>query len=140
MLYWSFLIFLRAKPRPSKKARLSKPTEEDTAAKLERTIDPEEANLDDILNDPPPQDQDIVIEQAEIDATDHADQLTSPIRTDNLVSPAKNADKPVTPVWVAEENDDDVLSTVIGHTDPGNPVALSRHTAKEEFSAIGKGK
>lgn len=30
--------------------------------------------------------------------------------------------------------------TSIGRTEPGNPVALSRHTAKEEFAAIGKGK
>ena len=32
------------------------------------------------------------------------------------------------------------MITGIGHTTPGNPVALSKHTAKDELSAIGKGK
>ena len=39
-----------------------------------------------------------------------------------------------------DAKDDEVVITGIGRTEPGNPVALSRHTAKEEFSAIGKGK
>ena len=39
-----------------------------------------------------------------------------------------------------DAKDDEVVITGIGRTEPGNPVALSRHTAKEEFAAIGKGK
>ena len=39
-----------------------------------------------------------------------------------------------------DAKDDEVVITGIGRTEPGNPVALSRHTGKEEFAAIGKGK
>ena len=39
-----------------------------------------------------------------------------------------------------DAKDDEVVITGIGCIEPGNPVALSRHTAKEEFAAIGKGK
>ena len=113
-------IFLSAKPRPSKKARLNKPADEDVAVEPEKTPDPEETNIDAILNDPPPQDHDFVAEQAEVDTTSHADQPTSPVRTD--------------------DKDDDIMITGTGHTAPGNPVALSKHTAKDELSAIGKGK
>ena len=134
------LYFLSAKPRPSKKARLNKTTEENAAAEPERIPDPAEANLDDVLNDPPPQDHDFVAEEAEVDTIGPVDQPTSSIWTDKPASPAKNTDKPATPVQTSEEKDDDVLITGFGHTEPSNPVALSRHTAKEEFSAMGKGK
>ena len=36
--------------------------------------------------------------------------------------------------------DVEVVITVTGHTEPNNPVALSKHSAKEEFAAFGKGK
>ena len=134
-------IFLSAKPRPSKKARLNKPADEDVAVEPEKTPDPEETNIDAILNDPPPQDHDFVAEQVEVDTTSHADQPTSPIRTDDKpTSPVKNTDKPPTPVTAADDKDDDIMITVTGHTAPGNPVALSKHTAKDELSTIGKGK
>ena len=32
------------------------------------------------------------------------------------------------------------MITGTGHTTPGNPVALSKHTAKDELCEIGKGK
>ena len=35
---------------------------------------------------------------------------------------------------------DDDMITGFGHTAPCNPVALSKHSAKEEFSAMDKGK
>ena len=134
-------IFLSAKPRPSKKARLNKPADEDVAVEPEKTPDPEETNIDAILNDPPPQDHDFVAEQAEVDTTSHANQPTSPVRTDNKpASPVKNTDKPPTPVTAADDKDDDIMITGTGHTTPGNPVALSKHTAKDDLSAIGKGK
>ena len=105
-------IFLSAKPRPSKKARLNKPADEDVAVEPEKTPDPEETNIDAILNDPPPQDHDFVAEQAEVDTTSHADQPTSPIRTDNKpASPVKNTDKPPTPVTAADDKDDDIMIT-----------------------------
>ena len=40
----------------------------------------------------------------------------------------------------ADDKEDDVMITGVGHTTPGNPVALSKHSAKEEFSAMDKGK
>ena len=134
-------IFLSAKPRPSKKARLNKPADANVAVEPEKTLDLEETNVDAILNDPPPQDHDFVAEQAEVDTTSHADQPTSPVWTDDKpVIPGKNTDKPPTPVTASDDKDDDIMITGTGHTTPGNPVALSKHTAKDELSAIGKGK
>ena len=34
------------------------------------------------------------------------------------------------PARAADEQDDDVMITGTGHSTPGNPVALSKHTAK----------
>ena len=142
ILYWSLcLSFLSAKPRPSKKARLSKPADDNVAAEPETTPDPEETDADAMLNDPPPQDHDFLAEQVQVDTTSHADRPTSPVRTDDKqASPVKGTDKPPTPAKAADDQDDDVMITGTGHTTPGNPVALSKHTAKDELSAIGKGK
>ena len=52
----------------------------------------------------------------------------------------KDTDKPPTPARAADEQDDDVMITGTGHSTPGNRVALSKHTAKDDLSAIGKGK
>ena len=60
-------IFLSAKPRPSKKARLSKPVDDNMAVEPEKTPDPEETDADAMLDDPPPQDHDLFTEQVEID-------------------------------------------------------------------------
>ena len=134
-------IFVSAKSRPRKKAQLNKPADEDVAVEPEKTPDPEETNIDAILNGPPPQDHDFIAEQAEVDTTSHADQPTSPVRTGTKpASPVKNTDKPPTAVTAADAKDDDIMITGTGHTAPGNPVALSKHTAKDELSAIGKGK
>ena len=72
-------IFLSAKPRPSKKSRLNKPTDDNADVEPKKTPDPEETNVDAILNDPPPQDHDFVAKQADVDTTSHADQPTSPV-------------------------------------------------------------
>ena len=94
-----------------------------------------------MLNDPPPQDHDFLAEQVQVDTTSHADRPTSPVRTDDKpVSPVKDTDKPPTPVKAVDDQDDDIMITGTGHTTPGNPVALSKHTAKDDLSAIGKGK
>ena len=37
-------------------------------------------------------------------------------------------------------NTDDVMVTGVSYTAPGNPVALPKHSAKEEFSVVDKGK
>ena len=134
-------IFLSAKPRPSKKARLNKPADDDVAVEPEKTPDPEDTNVDAILHDPPPQDHDFVAEQVEVDTTSHADQPTSPVRTDDKpVSPVKNTDKPSNTDEIVHGKTDDVVITGFGHTTPGDPVALSKHSAKEEFIAVDKGK
>ena len=39
-----------------------------------------------------------------------------------------------------ESKDDDVVITGTGRSAPGNPVALAKHTVKEDFSAMNKGK
>lgn len=134
-------IFLSAKPRPSKKARLNEPADDNVAVEPEKTPDPEETDADAMLNDPPPQDHDLFAEQAEIDTTSHADKPTSPVRPDDKsASPAKATDKPPTLVKAADDQENDVMITGVGHTTPGNLVALSKHTAKDNLSAIGKGK
>ena len=90
---------------------------------------------------PPPQDHDLFVEQVEVDPTGHADKPTSPVRAaDKPSSPVKAAEKPSSPVKAADDKEDDVMITGFGHTTPGNPVALSKHSAKEEFSAMDKGK
>ena len=94
-----------------------------------------------MLHDPPPQDHDFLAEQVQVDTTSHADQPTSPVRTnDTPASPVKGTDNPPTPAKAADDQDDEVMITGTGHTTAGNPVALTKHTAKDELSAIGKGK
>ena len=82
-------VLLSAKPRPSKKAPLNKPSDDNVTIEPEKTPEPEEANADAMLDDLPPQDHDFVVEQVEVDPTGHADKPTSPVRT---------ADKPSSPV------------------------------------------
>ena len=48
--------------------------------------------------------------------------------------------KPTAPTQTGESKDDDVVITGVGHFEPGNPVALAKHTVKEDFSAMNKGK
>ena len=55
-----FVILLRAKPRPSKKARLDKAAEEDVVLKADKTPNAEAAIPEDIPNDPPQQDDDFI--------------------------------------------------------------------------------
>ena len=49
-------------------------------------------------------------------------------------------DNPPSPTKAADDKTDDVVVTGFSYTAPGNPTALSKHSAKEEFSAIDKGK
>ena len=57
---FNFVILLRAKPRPSKKARLDKAAEEDAIPEPDRLLNPEAAIREDVPNDPPPQDDDFI--------------------------------------------------------------------------------
>ena len=51
-----------------------------------------------------------------------------------------HADKPPSPTKVADDKTDDVIVTSVSYAAPGNPTALSKQSAKEEFSAVDKGK
>ena len=135
------LIPFRAKAILNKKAKLNKPANDNTATEPEKTPEPVETNADAMLDDPPPQEHDFLAEQVEVDATGHADTLTSPARTnDKPASPVRAIDKPPSPLKAAEDNTDDIMVTGFGHTTPGNPIALSKHSANKEFAAMDNGK
>ena len=80
MLYLILFIPFRAKPRPSKKARLDKAAEEDAVLEPGKTPDLEAAILEDIPNDPPQQDDDLIAEERPIDTSSPVNQPTSSIR------------------------------------------------------------
>ena len=122
----------RAKARPSKKAKLNKPPDDNTTTEPEKTPEPEDTNADTILNDPPPQDHDLTTEQMEVDPEEG--------RVDKPASLVWATDKPPSPHKAGDDNMDDIMITGVGHSTPGNPVALSKHSAKEEFAAMDKGK
>src|SRR4051812_8850826 len=83
------LISFRAKPRPSKKARLDKAVEEDTVPEPDKTPGPEAVIREDEPNDPPPQDDDFIAEERHVDTSGPVDQPTSPIRIEKSTSPSK---------------------------------------------------
>ena len=56
-----FMFVCSAKPRPSKKARLNKPADNNVAIEPEKTPDPVETNTDALLDDSPPQDYDFML-------------------------------------------------------------------------------
>ena len=70
----------RAKARPSKKAKLNNPADDNTTTDLEKTPEHFEPNADAILDDPPPQDHEILVENMEVDTMVHADKLPSPTK------------------------------------------------------------
>ena len=129
----------RAKPKPSKKARLDKAAEEDVAPEQDKTPNLETFVYEDIPNDPPLQD-DAIPEKRPINTLVPVDQPASSVRTDRSRSPSKPANKPTAPMQTGESKDDDIVITDVGRFEPGNPVALAKHTAKEDFSAMNKGK
>ena len=129
----------RAKPKPSKKARLDKAAEEDVAPEQDKTPDLETFVYEDIPNDPPLQ-HDTIPEKRPINTSVPVDQPASSVRIDGSRSPSKPADKPIAPTQTGESKDDDVVITGVGRFEPGNPVSLAKHTMKEDFSAMNKGK
>ena len=64
---FDFFILLRAKPRPSKKARLDKAAEEDVVLEAGKTPNAEAAIPEDIPNDPPQPDDDLIAEERPTD-------------------------------------------------------------------------
>ena len=132
----TFYFSFRAKPKPSKKARLDKAAEEDVAPEHDKTPDLEAFAPEDIPNDPPLQD-DAIPEERPINTSVPADPPASSVRIEKSHSPA---DKPITLTQTGESKDDDVVITGVGHFEPGNPVTLTKHTVKEDFSTPNKGK
>ena len=131
--------FLTAKPKPSKKACLDKAAEEDAAPEQDKAPDLEAFVPEDIPNDPPLQD-DAITDKRPTNTSVPIDQPASSVQIDRSRSPSKPADKPTAPTQTGESKDDDVVITGIGRSEPGNPVALAKHTVKEDFSAMNKGK
>ena len=137
---FDFVILIRAKPRPSKKARLDKAAEEDVFLEADKTPNAEAAIPEDIPNDPPQPDDDLIAEERPTDTSGPIHQPTGSIQIESSTGPAKPTDKPTAPMQTGDTQEDEVVITGTGHTEPSNPVALSKHSAKEEFAAFGKGK
>ena len=99
------------------------------------------------MDDSSPQGQNTDADPPEANPASPRADPPSPARDEDLPSPARDTINPpcpardtVNPPSPSKGGDDDVIITGTGHTVPGNPVALSKHTAKEEFAAMGKGK
>ena len=95
---------------------------------------------EDVVNDPPAIDEVVAPEGGPANPSGPPDQSFILIPTKNTTSSSKHADKPSAPVQTGEGKDDEVIITGEGRTEPGNPIALAKHTAKEELSALNKGK
>ena len=115
---------------------MDKAAEEDVAPEHDKTPDLEAFSPEDIPNDPPLQD-DAIPEERPINTSVSADPPVSSVRIEKSHSPA---DKPIAPIQTGDSKDDDVVITGVGRSEPGNPVTLTKHTIKEDFSALNKGK
>ena len=86
---------------------------------------------------PPEADPATHIDPSSPHATPPSPSADLPSLTANPPSPARaTVNLPSPP----KGDDDDVVITGTAHTSPGNPVILAKPTAKEEFTAMGKGK
>jgi len=133
----SAFILFSAKARLSKKAKLTTPANDNPATEPERTSDALDQDADITLDDPVPQGQDTFVEPSEMNPTGQSADPPSPAA--DPLSPARTSAKPPSPDKTVDVTTDDVVITGFGHTAPGNPVALSKHSAKEEFSTVDKG-
>ena len=132
----TFYFSFRAKPKPSKKARLDRAAEEDVAPEHDQAPDHEVFTCEDIPNDPPLQD-DVIPEEGLI----HTPASTDPPASSVQIEKSRTlADKPAAPTQTGESKDDDVVITSVGRSEPGNPATLTRHTIKEDSSPLNKGK
>ena len=132
MPFWS------AKARFSKKAKTNAPADE---IEPDRTSEGASGDVDVAMDDPVPQGQATNVDPPEVNpVSPHINppspQANPPSPTVDLPSPAKASDKPASPNAAT----DDVVITGIGHTSPGNPIALAKHSAKVESAAKEKGK
>ena len=97
---FNFVILLRAKTRPSKKARLDKAAEEDVILEPGTTPNLEAAIPEDIPNDPPQPDDDLTAEEIPTDTSGPIHQPIGSLRVESSTGPAKPTDKPTAPVPV----------------------------------------
>ena len=85
MLNFHILFCFRAKARPSKKARVNNPPEDQMVTEPEQTVEPEVPNLEATFDEPPPQDHN-TDDQPEVDTTVPDDEPADPIRADDRSS------------------------------------------------------
>ena len=97
---------------------MNKPAEDPIQDETEKSPESSHPDVENTPDDPPLLNQETEAAHMDIDPMSH---------DDNPPSPTKGAD-------------DDVVVTGIGYTSPGNPTALSKHSAKDELSAMDKGK
>ena len=97
---------------------MTKPVEYPNRDETEQTPEPSHPDADNIPDGPSLPDQTTEAENMDIDPLAHADDLPS----------------------LTKGVDDDVVVTSTGFTSPGNPIALLKHSPKEELSAMDKGK
>ena len=104
------------------------------------TVEPEGPNPEATFDEPPPQDHN-TDEQAEVDTAVPDEEPSNPIQTGNRSSSLVRAtDTPSTSEKATGDKEGEVIITRIGHTSPGHPVSLAKHSAKEERAAMEKGK
>src|SRR3954468_10027107 len=87
---WSFF---RAKPRPSKKARLDNPAEGTAAPEPEKTLGADALGREDTQNYLPPQ-EDACAEDRPPKSATHTDPPASPVRVEESIPPSATVDKP----------------------------------------------
>ena len=132
----------------SKKAKTSGPSDD---VEPEKTPDDAGENPDIVMDDTAPQDPATDANPPEADPETHVETSSphatpsSPVAdlprsTADPPSPAAKPPSPVANPSSPAKDDDDVVVTGTAYTAPGNPVALSKHTAKDEFAAMGRGK
>ena len=120
---------------------MTKPAEDQVVLEQEQTDEPDqtrepEGPHPDVTSDePPPQDRNIN-EQTEADVVVPDTEPAAPIRA----SPVRVTSTPPSPTKTTGGPRDDVIITGMGHSSPGHPVILAKHSAKEERAAMEKGK
>src|SRR3954471_6463164 len=134
------LLLSRAKPRPSKKARQENTAEENAPSEPDAALNVDATILEDLVDDPPIRDEVVAPEEDFVNPSGPTDQFVVTTHTDEHINIEKSLEKPTGSVQANDPKDDEVIITGVGRTEPGNPVALAKHTAKEEMSVLNKGK
>src|SRR3954463_13078983 len=134
------LLLSSAKPRPSKKARQENTAEDNAPSEPDAALNVDATILEDLVDDPPIRDEVVAPEEGFVNPSGPTDQFIVTTHTDKNINVEKSLEKPAGSAQANDPKDDEVVITGEGRTEPGNPVALAKHTAKEEMSALNKGK